>query len=73
MRRSFESPDRILRLDCVEFDEILWRLRGNLVIYRCKVGARLGQGWGKTLGKVGARLGQGRGRQDLGKVGERLG
>ena len=45
---------------------------GNLVIYRCKVGARLGRGWGKTLGKVKARSGQGWGKtlgQGQGKVG----
>ena len=32
---------------------------GNLILRLRKVGARLGQGWGKVLGKVGARSGQG--------------
>ena len=41
---------------------------GNLILRLRKVGARLGQGWGKVLGKVWARLGQG-----WGKVGARSG
>ena len=35
---------------------------GNLILRLRKVGARLGQGWGKVLSKVGARLGQGWGK-----------
>ena len=42
---------------------------GNLILRLRKVGARLGQGWGKILGKVGARLGQGLDKkQGSGKV-----
>ena len=36
--------------------------KGNLILRLRKVGARLGQGWGKVLGKVGARSGQGWGK-----------
>ena len=52
---------------------------GNLIHRLRKVGARLGQGWGKVLVKVGARSGQkarsgqGLGRQGLGKVRARSG
>ena len=35
---------------------------GNLILRLRKVGARLGQGWGKVLSKVGARSGQGWGK-----------
>ena len=42
---------------------------GNLILRLRKVGARLGQGWGKVLGKVRARLGQGLDKkQGSGKV-----
>ena len=35
---------------------------GNLILRLRKAGARLGQGWGKVLGKVRARSGQGPGK-----------
>ena len=66
--------------------DILAQIRGsfgNLILRLRKVGARLGQGWGKVLGKVRARLGarlgqgldkkQGSGKVWAGKVWARLG
>ena len=55
------------------------RIFGNLILRLRKVGARLGQGWGKVLGKVRARSGQGldkkqgSGKVWAGKVWARLG
>ena len=37
-------------------------MEGNLILRLRKVGARLGQGWGKVLGKVRARSRQGWGK-----------
>ena len=47
---------------------------GNLILRLRKVGASLGQGWGKVSGKVGARSGQGWGKvRAKSKVRARLG
>ena len=45
-----------------ETEEKEERSFGNLILRLRKVGARLGQVWGKVLGKVRARSGQGWGK-----------